>query len=677
MTFNNELIQSAVYDKRDRFISQLKDREKEILRLASSVCGKGPCTFFTSETLNNYVVHGSYNLSFFIRFSDGEKCVFRIPLRPCLAYNARDKLRSEIVTMQYLSEETTIPLPKILAYRTEDSTDPLSTFVILEFIDGTRLSPHQLEDLPPQTRQNLFTSLADIYVQLRRQEFSTIGKLDGSASKPHVGQKTATIIMNMLQLEGLEAFSIRETFHDKEGILKSATSYTRMLLCIGYNAFLKSPNAVTENLGLQASHNHQLFIYHAEQWMDTKRDEGPFVLVHGDLHLSNLVFDDDGRIAGVLDWEWIGLAYPPSWRLFLRTAFQEFLAIVKTREMDMFGNLRLHSEWSQSVDMAEPLVANALMNWTDVEWFVHRYLNGKRDLSDDEQTVLKKENPSLALLAHIKEHDYHRGDRIFAHTPILIFHEDASQNLKDDVWAGLENDAVGGLPTPAKAMFWNLFGQPSHSPAGGRINTNAFSIDIEDTEHYAVFPEIARLNHDCRPNAAYFFDEATLTHYVHAITDIHPGTELTITYIDPHMQREDRMRTLFDTWGFNCSCSTCSLAAQLSRASDARLDEIEEILEDFDEDEEIMSSTMALTLISLYEQERLYGPLAEAYRFAATAFCAEGDVWNTVKYANLAIEIGMLENGFDSENLESLRRLSDDPEEQPCWSLEKSADIEP
>lgn len=85
----------------------------------------------------------------------------------------------------------------------------------------------------------------------------------------------------------------------------------------------------------------------------------------------------------------------------------------------------------------------------------------------------------------------HRGDRIFAHTPILIFHEDASATLDDDHWADVESCAVGALPPTSNKLFWQLFGQPSHGPAGGRINTNAFAIDIEDTEHYAVFPEIA------------------------------------------------------------------------------------------------------------------------------------------------------------------------------------------
>lgn len=40
-----------------------------------------------------------------------------------------------------------------------------------------------------------------------------------------------------------------------------------------------------------------------------------------------------------------------------------------------------------------------------------------------------------------------------------------------------------------------------------------------------------RINHDCRPNADYYFDPESLTQYVHALRPIVEGEEITITYI--------------------------------------------------------------------------------------------------------------------------------------------------
>lgn len=178
--------------------------------------------------------------------------------------------------------------------------------------------------------------------------------------------------------------------------------------------------------------------------------------------------------------------------------------------------------------------------------------------------------------------------------------------------------------------------------------------------------EKQRLNHDCRPNAAYFFDHDTLTHYVHAISDINPGTEITITYIDPHMPRRKRVTQLTTSWGFTCSCSLCTLHPELSRASDDRLSQIN-ALSDRLEDWETAPPQIAHTLISLYEQERLHAPMSAAYRFAALTSCAEGLRWDAIKYARLAVELGMLDDGFGDEDVTAMRKLAERPEKQSCW----------
>ncbi|EFY88761.1 phosphotransferase enzyme family protein [Metarhizium acridum CQMa 102] len=427
--FKDGIVQHSVHRQRDQFVNQLRSREKDILKLASTKCGKPSASFFQSTALGDYHARGSYNVSFFIRFADGEKCVFRVPLRPCLAYCPRLKLQCEVATMQHLSESTTIPVPKVLAYCADSGADPLSTFMILEYIDGKLLSPAEFRRLPPDPKAELYKSLADVFVQLRRQEFPSIGRLKLGASGVRIGEKTASLEMNMMQLEGLDPFSIQDSHHDKSGTLKSANSYTRMLLSVGYNAFLKSRNAVAIGMGLECLYSHFLFCKHVQKWVDPDLDQGPFVLVHGDLHLSNLLVDHDMRIIGVLDWEWsrvvpvqyfappfwlsgkstVQLAGPNSWQLFLEGPFADFLAEVKTREGELFKNNLLYDEWTRRTEYAEPLVANALENWTDVDWFVHRYLASKEASSaNDTLSAFADEDPLRSLLADIKEQDHRK-----------------------------------------------------------------------------------------------------------------------------------------------------------------------------------------------------------------------------------------------------------------------------
>lgn len=87
------------------------------------------------------------------------------------------------------------------------------------------------------------------------------------------------------------------------------------------------------------------------------------------------------------------------------------------------------------------------------------------------------------------------------------------------------------------------------------------------------------ITHDCRPNAAYFWDEVSFTHYVHAIETIYPGQEITITYIDNQRKRRTRMTHLNAKTGglFNCTCSAYSAHPSLTRESDARIRLIAEL----------------------------------------------------------------------------------------------------
>jgi hypothetical protein len=104
----------------------------------------------------------------------------------------------------------------------------------------------------------------------------------------------------------------------------------------------------------------------------------------------------------------------------------------------------------------------------------------------------------------------------------------------------------------------------------------------------------------------------------------------------------------------------------LTQASDARLGQIEALTNHL-EDEQTASPQIARTLISLYKQERLYASLGDAYRLAALTFCAEGHHWSTIQHALLAIEFGMLNDGFGSEDVELMKSLAEQPERQSCW----------
>lgn len=296
------------------------------------------------------------------------------------------------------------------------------------------------------------------------------------------------------------------------------------------------------------------------------------------------------------------------------------------------------------------------------------------------EDVNKYENPPFEL------HDFpgkgrglvanktlHRGDRIFASTPILITDSD-SYALSTSERLALLYRGVETLPPHTQASFWALLGHFNGDPVDNRINTNNFDVTIDGIPQQALFPEIAMLNHNCRPNAAYFWDEEMMTHYVHAIRDIHPGEEITITYIDNEKDRKTRISRLEKNWGFKCSCSACTAHASLAAESDSRLYQITSLARTLDDWTASSSATpeVAELLISLYEQERLDASLATAYKYAAEVYSSFGKKWEAMRYARLSVELSMLDKGFKDGDVGEMRKMSLEPE--MSWRWKKRVD---
>jgi hypothetical protein len=263
-----------------------------------------------------------------------------------------------------------------------------------------------------------------------------------------------------------------------------------------------------------------------------------------------------------------------------------------------------------------------------------------------------------------------RGDQIFASTPLLITNP-ISYQLVEAERLRLAHRGVDTLPTDSKTAFWALLDHFKGDPVDDRINTNAFEIEIDGVGQYAVLPEIAMLNHDCRPNAAYFWDEETLSHYVHATQTIHPGEEITITYINNEKSRSKRMANLKRNWGFDCSCSSCSAHPVFTVESDERIAQIADLATALDDWTAASTATpeMAEALISLYQQERLHASLGLAYKYAAETYSSFGDKYTAVKYARLSAEHTYLDKGFRDSDVREMRNMAKNPE--TTWSWKK------
>jgi len=268
----------------------------------------------------------------------------------------------------------------------------------------------------------------------------------------------------------------------------------------------------------------------------------------------------------------------------------------------------------------------------------------------------------------------HRGDQIFASTPLIITNP-ISYNLVESERLRLAHRGVDTLPDNSQTLFWALLDHFKGDPVDDRINTNAFDINVDGVGQYALLPEIAMMNHDCRPNAAYFWDEGTLSHYVHATQTIQPGEEITITYINNERSRQKRMTHLKTNWGFDCSCSSCAAHDVLAADSDARIAKIGELIDTLNDWTSSSKATpeTAEHLISLYEQERLFASLGTPYKHAAEVHSSFGNRDKAAMYAQLSLELLILDRGWNDGDVRNMRNMAKDPEQSWSWKKRVSS----
>ncbi|KAH8591234.1 hypothetical protein B0O99DRAFT_632945 [Bisporella sp. PMI_857] len=278
-----------------------------------------------------------------------------------------------------------------------------------------------------------------------------------------------------------------------------------------------------------------------------------------------------------------------------------------------------------------------------------------------------KELPGRGL-GVIANRTIERGERLFAHAVMGIFHNDAFLAEHEPSYREHEDlfhDAIDQLPLDSNELFWDL---TSHEETLGinrvigRLNTNTFAANFGGEGHSVIVPETARMNHDCRPNTMYYMNHKSLVHYTHASRQIHAGEEITITYIDPLQTYKERQDAIERSWGFKCTCSHCSMPRAFRKESDARIKlilslnkEFENIIKADFEIEDMLGK--AELLVSLYEQERLTGSMEDPYRIATLAYAKAGHSSEAVKWTMKATEAYLISEGNRQRIVKDLELL--------------------
>ncbi|KAF2501012.1 phosphotransferase enzyme family protein-like protein [Lophium mytilinum] len=205
MTLFDELAEKIGDDQWEGWKERVLDAKEEIAAFVASRCpGRG------AEVLDWF--QGSFNFCLQIMYNDGTPdTVIRFPGLGHTTFRD-EKTVNEVQVIQFLQENTTIPIPRLISWGlTEDIPQHFGPLIISEFVEGVHLSD-VLKDsadkkqlyLNPQIDgkilDNVFSQIAHITLQLYKFNFDHIGAISKSPSTGSwsVTRRPLTYSMNEL-----------------------------------------------------------------------------------------------------------------------------------------------------------------------------------------------------------------------------------------------------------------------------------------------------------------------------------------------------------------------------------------------------------------------------------------------------------------------------------------------
>ncbi|KAI1177157.1 hypothetical protein F4777DRAFT_587391 [Nemania sp. FL0916] len=259
-----------------------------------------------------------------------------------------------------------------------------------------------------------------------------------------------------------------------------------------------------------------------------------------------------------------------------------------------------------------------------------------------------------------------KGEVLLVRAPTLVVQTDAVNELNVAVRNRMYELALARLPKERRDGFLAQMGHSIHN----KIDVNSFQIFVhgageKGTSHLSCYPEVARLNHDCRPNVHYHITNATITAL--ASRDIQQGEELTVSYVDVFLPSKERKQRI-QSWGFECACALCQGPKNETAASDKRLHRIKQLKSDLNNFKELLvSADTGAEFTSLHEEENLHAHLGSAYTRAALNSALFGDEERAREYARRAARELAIEKGENSPDAQAMRSLAEDPKGHWTW----------
>ncbi|KAL5389142.1 hypothetical protein DPSP01_002457 [Paraphaeosphaeria sporulosa] len=157
-----------------------------------------------------------------------------------------------------------------------------------------------------------------------------------------------------------------------------------------------------------------------------------------------------------------------------------------------------------------------------------------------------------------------------------------------------------------------------------------------------LFPKIARINHSCRPNAAYYWNDRLKRRFVYATREIEAGEEIFVSFISLLLPREERQKKLARS-RVDIEQALRAFSAQMNLTAPTHPSAIRKARK---------NAASSLELASLVEKEGLADYYAQTYRITAISHARIGDWEKATVWANEGYKRRVMEDAESAWTME-------------------------
>jgi aminoglycoside phosphotransferase (APT) family kinase protein len=283
-------------------IKELQSVDAEaLIRIASALNGEAKCTISPSMTCI-----GASNIVIFINFDDthSTQWVARLPLLGFNSLTDDSKLLTELIesmvtTMQHLSENTSIPVPKIHGWSGTSDNELNRPYVIMDAASGSNLYQLARNGLDMGSVGEQLYSFVDQWAKYTAEMASLQFGQIGSLRKDVEGH----VIVDRLCTQANVHFTPHLHEDSFRGPFNSVVEYLLISCELKYQALLSELNVVSHSYRdyLRLKLLETLLPY----YVNPALVKGPFVLSHVDFDYQNILVDEKNgfTITGIVDWD--------------------------------------------------------------------------------------------------------------------------------------------------------------------------------------------------------------------------------------------------------------------------------------------------------------------------------------------------------------------------------------